>query len=306
MRLSSSSPNIQNCPARGWGKDIKKIFVPPPGKVFLSCDASQLELRIVLYEAGVDPKEIKGDAFQWLVDKAPEAFDKAAKIVGTTPRQMAKTVSHASSYLTGIKLFDYYEVKTPVIQSQIKSGALEIHEDWDYCGKLVGFTGVRLAEILFRLNKKTPKGEALEMRRKALQIQKYYFDNFPIRSWHKRLLKEAERGYIQTKWGSYLTLIETNGENAKIAAAKIGQGEGAEYVQGKQIEALRIYENTDVTMDAQVHDEILWSIPMDYPRKKIKDIVDLLHGESHRFPGFVCPWVAKMGPNWGDVEKIQL
>lgn len=306
MRLASSRPNLMNIPARGWGKEVKKIFLPAPGKIFLSSDASQLELRIVLYEAGVDPKDIKGDAFNWLVSKAPEAFEAASKMANTTPRQMAKTVSHASSYLAGIKLFDPYEVGTPYVRNQVKAGALEIHEDWIYCGKVVGFTGVRLAEILFRLNtKKTPKAEALEMRRKALLIQKYYFDNFPIRSWHRRLLKDAERGFVQTRWGSYLRLIESPTENAKIAAAKIGQGEGAEYVQGKQIELLRQVCNEDVTMDAQVHDEILLAIPKDYPQRKIREIQDILHGESHRLEGFYCPWVSKLGPNWGDLEKIE-
>ena len=140
---------------------------------------------------------------------------------------MAKIASHSSNYLAGLKLFDPYEIKTPYIQRQIKAGALEVFEDWLYCGKVVGFTGIRLAEILFKLNKKTPKETALEMRKNALAIQRAYFDNFPIRKWHRKIMGDAEKGFIQTRWGSYLRLIESPTENAKIAAAKIGQGEGA-------------------------------------------------------------------------------
>jgi len=289
MRLSSSRPNLTNIPARGWGKDVKKIFVPPPGKIYLSADASNLETRIVLDNAGIDTRTITTDAFKWLVSQAREAFEEAGKIAGKSARDMAKIVSHGSNYGAGIKLFDPYEVSTPVVKNQIAEGALEIHEDWIYCGKVVGFTGVRLAEILFRLNKKTPRKQAFELRRKALRIQKAYFDNFPIRAWQQKVLAKAEQGFIQTRWGSYLTLIESPVENAKIALAKIGQGEGAEYVQGKQIELLRKVCNKNVTMDAQVHDEVLLAIPKDYQKDGIREIVEILHGESHRIPGFYCP-----------------
>jgi len=305
LRLSSSGPNIQNVAARGWGKEVKKIFIPPPGKIWLSSDASNLETRIVLDNAGVDSKTIEKDAFTWLVKQAPTAFEEAAKIAGKSPRDMAKIASHSSNYLTGIKLFDRYEIGTPSVQKQIKAGALEVFEDWIYCGKIVGFTGVRLAEILFRLNKKTPFAQAMEMRRNTLKIQRAYFDNFPIRKWHRKILKDAERGFIQTRWGSYLKLIESDVENAKIAAAKIGQGEGAEYVQGKQIELLRKICNDEVTMDAQVHDEILLSIPKNYPKEEVRKIMDILHGESHRLKGFYCPWKTKEGANWGEMKEIE-
>jgi len=293
-----------NCPARGWGKQVKKIFIPPPGKIWCSSDASNLETRIVLDNAGIDSRTIERDAFTWLVNQDPSGFEMAGKIAGKSARDMAKITSHSTNYLAGLKLFDEYEIRTPYVQKLVKMGALEIYEDWHYCGKVVGFTGIRLAEILFKLRKNTPKEEALELRKKALLVTKVYCDKFPIRQWQREVMAQAEKGFIQTRWGSYLTLIESPTENAKIAAAKIGQGEGAEYVQGKQLELLRSVCNEDVTMDAQVHDEILLSIPRDYPERKIRDIIDILHGESHRLKGFYCPWVAKKGVNWGELEKI--
>lgn len=48
-RLSSSDPNLQNIPADGLAKDIKKAFKAPQGKVFLSVDYSQIELRVLAY-----------------------------------------------------------------------------------------------------------------------------------------------------------------------------------------------------------------------------------------------------------------
>ena len=58
-RLSSSDPNLQNIPAKGIdGKKIRECFVADKGKVFLSLDYSQIELRLVAHISG-DEEMIK-------------------------------------------------------------------------------------------------------------------------------------------------------------------------------------------------------------------------------------------------------
>ena len=52
-RISSTEPNLQNIPVRmELGREIRKVFVPKPGFVFVDADYSQIELRILAHMSG--------------------------------------------------------------------------------------------------------------------------------------------------------------------------------------------------------------------------------------------------------------
>ena len=53
-RLSSSDPNLQNIPVRSdLGRMVRTAFVPAgPDNVILSCDYSQIELRLLAHLSG--------------------------------------------------------------------------------------------------------------------------------------------------------------------------------------------------------------------------------------------------------------
>ena len=49
-RISSTEPNLQNIPTRfELGKQVRKIFRPEPGKVYIDADYSQIELRVLAH-----------------------------------------------------------------------------------------------------------------------------------------------------------------------------------------------------------------------------------------------------------------
>ena len=52
-RLSSSDPNLQNIPTRSeLGHRVRTAFTVPEGSVFLACDYSQIELRLLAHLSG--------------------------------------------------------------------------------------------------------------------------------------------------------------------------------------------------------------------------------------------------------------
>ena len=52
-RISSTEPNLQNIPVRmELGREIRKVFIPSPGFIFVDADYSQIELRVLAHISG--------------------------------------------------------------------------------------------------------------------------------------------------------------------------------------------------------------------------------------------------------------
>src|ERR1700722_4221699 len=99
-RLSSHDPNLQNIPTRTeLGQAIRTAFVPDKGKVFVSADYSQFELRLAAAMAN-DQKLIED--FNNDVDvhtkTAAEIYGVPLDQVDKTQRRHAKTVNFAVLY----------------------------------------------------------------------------------------------------------------------------------------------------------------------------------------------------------------
>ena len=118
-RLSSSNPNLQNIPVRGDdGKEIRRVFVPEEGCVFLSADYSQIELRIMAHLSG-DKKMI--DDFNAGADihaaTAARIFKKPVEEISRDERRKAKTANFGIIY--GISAFGLAE-RMEVSRSEAK------------------------------------------------------------------------------------------------------------------------------------------------------------------------------------------
>src|SRR5690606_35375968 len=90
-RLSSINPNLQNIPVRtSVGREIRSAFVPADGCRFVSCDYSQVELRLLAHVSG-EPK-------------LTEAFTRgddvhthtAAEVAGIEPAEVSRELRNAA------------------------------------------------------------------------------------------------------------------------------------------------------------------------------------------------------------------
>lgn len=86
-RLSSVDPNLQNIPVRTeLGKGIRTAFVAAPGKVLISADYSQFELRLAAYLSDDD------DLIEMFNKDVDVHTATAAEIHGRTPEEVTKTM----------------------------------------------------------------------------------------------------------------------------------------------------------------------------------------------------------------------
>jgi len=102
-RLSSTEPNLQNIPVRKeLGGEIRKMFVAPPGKVLVSADYSQIELRLLAHISG---DETMQQAFRTGEDihtvTASQVFGVVPADVTPLMRSRAKAVNFGIVYGIG-------------------------------------------------------------------------------------------------------------------------------------------------------------------------------------------------------------
>lgn len=131
-RLSSTNPNLQNIPVRTeLGRRIRRAFVPSPGRMFVSADYAQFELRLAAVLAG-DQALI--DDFNQDVDihtkTAAEVYGIAPTEVDSAQRRAAKVINfgvlygmspHGLSTATGMSFGEakrfiehYFQLRQPI------------------------------------------------------------------------------------------------------------------------------------------------------------------------------------------------
>lgn len=104
-RISSTEPNLQNIPVRmELGREIRKVFVPEEGYVFVDADYSQIELRILASLSGDERLiEAYGQAQDIHAITASQVFHIPLEEVTPLQRRNAKAVNFGIVY--GISAF---------------------------------------------------------------------------------------------------------------------------------------------------------------------------------------------------------
>ena len=139
-RLSSTDPNLQNIPVRtDLGAEIRKMFVPGPGKVLVDADYSQIELRVLAHIA--DDKTMQRSFCEGMdihTATASQVFGIPADQVTPLQRRHAKAVNFGIVY--GISEFSLAEdigVSRYEARDYIDSYLANYHGVRDYMKKVV-------------------------------------------------------------------------------------------------------------------------------------------------------------------------
>ena len=257
-RLSSNDPNLQNIPVKtAEGRRVREAFVAAPGCMIASADYSQIELRIMAH--------ISGDASLLL------AFHDGMDVHRATAAEV-------------------FGVQTHEVSSEQRRYAKVIN-----FGLIYGMSAYGLARNLGIDN--TAAKNYIERYFARYPGVKHYMD-------HTKLEAKAQ-GYVETVFGRRLYLPEINSPNgprragAERAAINAPmQGTAADLIKLSMVKVQQVLdaEKRGTKMIMQVHDELVFEVPLDE--------VDWLKHEIPRLMAGVAqlkvPLLAEVGvgENW--------
>lgn len=262
-RLSSTSPNMQNIPRVTTNPDIRRMFIAPPGKLLVSVDYSQAELRVVAEASGDDT----------MIEMFKSGFDihlsVACKVAGTKPEDII-----------------------PILKDETHKD----HEKWIKLRKrakrisfgiLYGQTAKKLS---IGLSEDT--GEEVSMK-KAQKFLDNWFNTFPrIKEWIDGQHDYAEEnGFVYNIFGRKRRLhILNDPRNKNIEFGKWLealrqsvnapiQGAASDFTQLTAIciweEKLRGNLHKDIKQVATIHDENVFEVPIDQVHTFVKRAIEI-------------------------------
>ncbi len=265
-RLSSIDPNLQNIPVRGTGigSEVRKAFIAESGYKLLSVDYSQMELRII---AHLSQDENMMRVFQ---NNEDIHTNTAAAIFDVLPGEV-----------------------TPDQRRDAKTINF---------GILYGLSSFGLASRIGAVS----RSDAKEF------IDKYFEEYSGVQMYLENIKAEVnEKGYIRHELGRIRKFPEIRSSQFFVRA-------GAERaainfpIQGLQADVLKIAminifkelagNQDEIRMLLQVHDELVFEVKEDKIEKWLNIIRPLMEN-SHKLSVPVVA-EAKVGDNWGNMEKI--
>jgi len=265
-RLSSNDPNLQNIPIRTeLGNKIREGFVAPKGFKLLSCDYSQIELRVVAHLAK-DAAMLK--VFKSGKDihnaTAAEIFGVPEENVSKSERRYAKVINFGVLY--GLSAYGFTQQIPGVTHDQAQAFIDKYFLTYKGVAKYI-------KEIIARTKKDGYVCNPLGRKRYLPEINS---SQYPVRA-------GAERAAISTPVQSLAADI------IKVAMINIASQIGV--------------ENPECKMLLQVHDELVFEIKEDKIKEyfpKIKKIME----EAIELSVPVAVDVSQ-GENWGALKQLE-
>lgn len=265
-RLSSTNPNLQNIPVSSdIGKQIKSCFKADRGHALISFDYSQQELRILAHMSQEE--------------KLIESFQKGLDIHKVTASQLFNTN------------YDEVTKKQRQIAKTINFGII------------YGMSSYGMSTSL----QITPEEADLFIHT--------FFNNFPqIKKFFDQLIANGKKqDYIETILGrrrhvfpTYLPKKVIDNATRRILLNFPIQGSAADLIKKAMVEIDRqvLPKYPQAKLLLQIHDELVFEIPQSMEKKEF--ITDTINSMMSAYELSVPMEVeAKIGENWGEMEKIE-
>jgi DNA polymerase-1 len=241
-RLSSNEPNLQNIPVRTEdGRKIRTAFVAPEGRLLISADYSQIELRVLAHIADIEALK---DAFEEGLDihamTASEMFGVPVEGMPSEIRRRAKAINFGIIY--GISAFG--------LANQL---GIERSEAGDYIKRYFArFPGIK---------------DYMEAQRKKVRA-----DGFVETIFGRKIVFENHT----TSNPSERAFIERASINAPIQGSAADIIRRAMIKMEPALKAARI----EADMLLQVHDELIFEVDDGKEQAAIAKIVEVMEGAA--------------------------
>jgi len=239
-RLSSSDPNLQNIPTRTeLGKEIRKSFVAPRGRILVAMDYSQFELRLAAVIAK-DESSIK--AFQEGADihrrTAAEVLGKKEEDVSKAERSAAKAINFGILYGMGVRNL----------------------------ARSTGFSQTEAKDFIDRYFAVHPGISAYIETAKALAHERGYAETLFGR---RRYLPEINSGIQQLVAGAERMAVNMPVQGTQADLVKMAMVDVADWIN---------LNNSDIKMLLQVHDELVFEMKEEDVNDAVPELRQIMEG----------------------------
>ncbi len=264
-RLSSSDPNLQNIPIRDeLGRKIRQAFVADVGKVFLSADYSQVELRLFAHFSK-DPVMIKAFREGQDIHRSTAALILGIELSEVTDedRRMAKVINYGISY--GMSAFRL--------------------------GRELGISIGQARDFINRYFEKLP-GIPQFMQ----QTLEYAYKNGEVRTLFGRRRPASEL------YGKTFRKLSSLSHSERFAINSVVQGTAADIMKLAMIHIQTRIEREfpQTQMLLQIHDELVLEVEED----KAELVSQMVQEEMEGVTDLLIPLTVEVGigKNWGEAH----
>ncbi|MEQ8675096.1 MAG: DNA polymerase I [Aggregatilineales bacterium] len=265
-RLSSSNPNLQNIPIRTEiGREVRRAFTAPEGRVLLAVDYSQIELRVMAHISG-DPTLLQAFADGLDIHAATAAAVNNVSLDEVTyeMRSFAKRVNFGLMYGMGaFRLSRDSELTLAEAEAFVKTYFERFPQVKVYMDNTEEKAKAGMLTTLVGRKRNFAALQNVNGSRRAQQAELRAAINMPIQGTAADIMKRA--------------MIDL-------------------------YDALNAHKS-DSCMILQVHDELVLEVPEDDAQDITKLVVDVMENAYQLDAPLKAN--AQIGKNWRDMETVQ-